>query len=54
MKEYLVIVKLMSEAISLGAEDDNSALERARQIIAEEYSESVAKDASYEVREAVK
>lgn len=47
--EYVVIVKLMSEVVSLGANSKEEAISKAREIIAEQYSESVAKDASYTI-----
>jgi hypothetical protein len=49
MKEYVVIVTLASEAISLGADNDSEAVSRAKLIIAEQYGDSVANDATYEV-----
>jgi hypothetical protein len=49
MTDYTVIVTLSSEAISLGADSDSEALSRAKLIIAEEYGDSVAKDATYEL-----
>ena len=47
--EYVVVVRLMSEAISLGASSEEEAISKAREIIAEQYSEGVAKDATYTI-----
>lgn len=47
--EYVVIVRLMSEAISLGANSEEEAISKAREIISEQYSEGVAKDATYTI-----
>ena len=49
MKNYTVIVTLSSEAILLGADNDSEALSKAKLIIAEEYGDSVANDATYEL-----
>jgi hypothetical protein len=49
VKDYTVIVTLSAEAISLGADTDTEALGRARLIIAEQYGDSVANDATYEI-----
>ena len=49
MSEYVVVVKLMDEAISLGAGSKEEAISKAREIIAEQYSEGVAKDATYTI-----
>ena len=48
-QEYVVVVKLMSEAISLGADSTEDAISKAKEIIAEQYGDSVAKDATYAV-----
>lgn len=50
MNEYEVVVTLAQEGILMGAENDQEALTRAKQIIAEQYGDSVAKDATYEVK----
>ena len=50
MSDYLVLVTLSQEAISLGAESKEEAIEKAKAIIAEEYGESVANDATYETK----
>jgi hypothetical protein len=49
MKDYTVLVTLRGEAISLGADNDSEAVSRAKLIIAEQYGDSVANDATYEV-----
>jgi hypothetical protein len=49
MKNYTVIVTLSSEAILLGADNDNEALSKAKLIIAEQYGNSIASDATYEL-----
>ena len=48
-KDFTVLVNLKGEAISLEAIDDSEAITRAREIVAEQYGESVAKDASYSI-----
>lgn len=50
MSDYLVLVTLSQEAISLGAESKEEAIRKAKAIIAEEYGESVANDATYETK----
>ena len=47
MKDYTVIVRLKSEAISLGADNQDEAVSKAWDIIAEQYGQSVANDATY-------
>ena len=54
MKDYVVIVKLGEEAISLSSDNEQEALNRARDIIVENYGEDVASDCEYEIREVVK
>lgn len=49
MKDYVVIVKLASEAIALEAESAKEAKAKALSIMIEQYSQSVAYDASYEI-----
>lgn len=51
MKEndYVVEVNFMGESISLSARNKNEAIERAKDIISEEYGDSVAGDATYKV-----
>ena len=49
MKDYVVVVELSTEVISLGAESEQEAKDKARLIIAEQYSEGVSNDATYEV-----
>ena len=51
MKDYLVLVTLSQEAISLGADNKEEAIKRARAIIAEQYGESIASDANYQTEE---
>jgi hypothetical protein len=54
MKDYVVVVELSNEVISLGADSGQEAKDKARLIIAEQYGESVANDATYEVEGEVK
>jgi hypothetical protein len=49
VKDYVVVVELSTEVISLGAESEQEAKDKARLIIAEQYSEGVSNDATYEV-----
>lgn len=51
MKEYVVIVKLGDEAIALTADNEQHAIERAKDIIAEQYGYDLSrsKTISYEV-----
>lgn len=49
MKDFTVLVDLKGEAISLEAMSNSEAIARAREIITEQYGESVAKDASYAI-----
>jgi hypothetical protein len=49
MNSYVVIVKLATEAILLSAESVQEAKDKALSIMIEQYGESVAYDASYEV-----
>jgi hypothetical protein len=49
MQDYTVIVTLASEAIALEAEGVQEAKDKALLIMIEQYGESVAYDASYEV-----
>ncbi len=49
MKDYVVLVTLKNEAILSGADSDSEALSRAKLIIAEQYGDSVANDATYEL-----
>lgn len=48
-KDFTVIADLKSEAISLGASNEEEALSMARAIIAEQYGQSVADDATFTV-----
>jgi hypothetical protein len=51
MKEYVVIVKLGDEAIHLEASSSEHAIERAKDIIAEQYSYDLSRSStvSYEI-----
>ena len=49
MKDYIVVATLAPEAISLGADNKEEAIARARAIITEQYGESVANDATYQL-----
>ena len=49
MNDYVVLVDLKGEAISLGADNNEQAIAQAKEIIKEQYGESVAKDASYSI-----
>ena len=44
-----MLVDFAGESISLSAKDNEEAIEMAKNIIAEEYSESVADDATFKV-----
>ena len=48
-KDFTVIADLKSEAISLGASSEQEALSMARAIIAEQYGQSVADDATFTI-----
>jgi hypothetical protein len=49
MKDYIVLVDFAGESISLSAKDSDEAVEMAKSIIAEEYGDSVADDATFMV-----
>ena len=49
MKDFIVLVDFAGESISLSAKDNEEAIEMAKNIIAEEYSKSVADDATFKV-----
>ena len=49
MKEYIVLVDFAGESISLSAENSEDAVRLAKDIIAEQYSDSVADDATFMV-----
>ena len=49
MKDFIVLVDFAGESISLSAKDNEEAIEMAKNIIAEEYSESVADDDTFKV-----
>ena len=51
MNDYTVLVNLKGEAISLGANDTQQAIAKAKEIITEQYGESVANDAEYKLGE---
>jgi hypothetical protein len=48
-KDYVVLVNLKGEAISLGAENQTDALNKAKLIIEEQYGKSVSVDATYKI-----
>lgn len=50
-KEYKVIVKLGEEVFNLTAENEESVLDYAKQIIAEDYNGYLSDNAEYEVIE---
>jgi hypothetical protein len=47
MNDYTVLVNLKGEAIFLGAANGEKAIAKAKEIIKEQYGESVANDADY-------
>jgi hypothetical protein len=47
MNDYVVLVDLKGESISLGADNNEQAIAQAKEIIKEQYGESVASDAIY-------
>ena len=47
MSDYTVLVDLGGEAIFLAADNNDQAIARAKEIIKEQYGESVATDAVY-------
>jgi hypothetical protein len=51
MKEYIVIVKLGEEAIHLEADSEDEAIDKAREVIAEQYSWDLSRSntVSYEI-----
>jgi hypothetical protein len=51
MKEYVVIVKLGEEAIHLEAVSEDEAIDKAREVIAEQYSWDLSRSntVSYEI-----
>ena len=49
VNDYTVIVNLAPEAITLGADSEDEAIARGRAIIAEQYGDSVANDATYQL-----
>jgi hypothetical protein len=53
MKEYQVIVKLGEEEIYLGADSEKHALDRAKDIIAEQYGYELSRSStvSYQIEE---
>lgn len=55
MKEYVVIVKLGEEAIHLTADNRDHAIERAKEVIGEQYSYDLSRSSSisYEVESEV-
>lgn len=55
MKEYVVIVKLGEEAIHLTADNRDHAIERAKEVIGEQYGYDLSRSSSvfYEVESEV-
>jgi hypothetical protein len=55
MKDYIVIVKLGEEAIHLEASSEDDAIDKAREIIAEQYSWDLSRSntVSYEIENEV-
>jgi len=53
VNDYTILVDLKGEAITLGADNPSEAISKARKIIAEEYGDSVANDATYSLDEKV-
>lgn len=49
VSDYIVVATLAPEAISLGADNKEEAIAKARAIITEQYGESVANDATYQL-----
>jgi multidrug efflux pump subunit AcrB len=49
MKNYVVLVDFAGESISLSAKDNEEAIRLAKDIITEEYGDSVADDATFKV-----
>jgi hypothetical protein len=49
MGQYIVLVDFAGESISLSAENNEDAIRLAKDIIAEEYGDSVADDATFKV-----
>ena len=47
--DYVVLVDLKGEAISLDANSADEAIAKAKELIKYQYGESVAKDAEYKV-----
>ena len=47
--DYVVLVNLAGEAISLDASNADEALAKAKEVIKYQYGESVANDAQYKV-----
>ena len=53
VNDYTILVDLKGEAITLGADNPSEAISRARKIIAEQYGDSVANDATYSLDKSV-
>ena len=49
MEQYVVLVDFAGEAISLSAENNEDAIKLAKDIITEEYGDSIADDATFKV-----
>lgn len=53
VNDYTILVDLKGEAIALGADNPSEAISKARKIIAEQYGDSVANDATYSLDKKV-
>ena len=53
VNDYTILVDLKGEAITLGADNPSEAISKARKIIAEQYGDSVANDATYSLEKKV-
>ena len=53
VNDYTILVDLKGEAITLGADNPSEAISKARKIIAEQYGDNVANDATYSLDKKV-
>ena len=53
VNDYTILVDLKGEEITLGADNPSEAISKARKIIAEQYGDSVANDATYSLDKKV-
>ena len=53
VNDYTILVDLKGEAITLGADNPSEAISKARNIIAEQYGDSVANEAIYSLDKKV-